>query len=100
MTENYYKYNSDNENIDLNKDEVYDYVLDRENLKELDNLGPKNQTDFSQAWSDEHFGNLKYNSLMKNLCLVIFIIIVMYLLYSHFCNESSVKPGIYSARLY
>lgn len=100
MTEDYYRYNSDDANIDLNNDEVYDYVLDRENLKDLDNTGPKNTTEFSQAWSDEHFGNLKKSPLLKNVCLIVFIIIVMYLLYSYFCTESTVNPGIYTARLY
>jgi hypothetical protein len=99
MAENYYRYNSDDSSIDLNNDEVYDYVLDRENLKELDNVGPKNQRDLSQAWSDEHYKNLKNHNFLKNCCLVVLILIVLYLLYSYFCSEKKVKNGLYNAML-
>lgn len=99
MTQNYYRYNSDDSSIDFNNDEIYDYVLDRENLKELDNIGPKNQKDFSQAWSDEHFGNLKNRSLGENLFLIIFVLFISYLLYSNFCTETTVNSKMYKAML-
>lgn len=86
MSEEYYRYNSDNTNIDLTNDEVYDYVLDREKLKELDYSQPKNVKDFSRAWSDEHFGNLEY-SFTKNILLIILIIVVMYVVYNYVCDK-------------
>lgn len=76
MTEKY------DTNIDLNNDEIYDYVLEREH-----NIGLKNQNNFSQAWTDEHFNNRKNRNFIKNCILVVIIIIILYFLYSYSCEE-------------
>jgi hypothetical protein len=102
MSEYYYRYNSDDAQVDLDNDEIYDYVLEREKLKELDNVGPKCMRDFGGEFKEEHFGNLKgkNRSLLKNLFIVIMVLIALYLLYSLCCGEKKVDlpPGNYVAR--
>ncbi len=103
MSEYYYRYNSDDAAIDLENDEIYDYVLEREKLKELDNVGPKCVRDFGGEFQEEHFGNLtgKNKIMVKNLFLVLLVVVALYLLYSLLsCDEKNVdfKPGYYMAR--
>jgi hypothetical protein len=102
MSEYYYRYNTDDATIDLENDEIYDYCLEREKLKELDNIGPKCMRDFGGEFKEEHFGNLKGSrSLASNLLVLLVVIIVLYLAYSLMCenNSASVYPaGKYVAK--
>lgn len=99
MSEQYYRYNTDDAPIDMDNDEVYDYVLEREALKELDNVGPKCVRDNETS---EHFGNLKGGgkNLMKNILIVFLVIVLLYLSYSFLCDngEKNLKPGKYEVR--
>jgi hypothetical protein len=106
MSEYYYRYNSNDATIDfdLENDEIYDYVLERENLKELDNVGPKCIRDFGGEHK-EHFGNMRNlkgnnKSLLKNLFLIILVLIALYILYGLLsCNpKNELQPGKYIAR--
>lgn len=90
MSEEYYRYNSDNVNIDLTSDEVYDYVLDREKMKELDYSRPRNIKDFSSAGSNEHFGNLGC-PFSNNILLIILIVIVLYFVYNYVCEKKPIN---------
>jgi len=92
MSEKYYRYNSDNAVIDLENDEIYDYVLERENLKELNNSDPQSLNDFSDMHIEntEHFGNLtnKTKLMIRKVALAIIIIVIIYFLYIG-CIESN-----------
>lgn len=102
MSEHYYRYKADNTPVDLDDDEIYDYVLEREALKDLDNVGPRCMNTLGE--NNEHFGNLKGDktNLLKNIVLAIVIIIVMYLIHCFLCGEKNevpnLKPGNYSVR--
>lgn len=103
MSEYYYRYNADDAPIDLDNDEIYDYVLEREALKDLDNVGPRCMRTMGRMEDgEEHFGNLKgkNKSLVKNLIMIMVVMIVLYLLYSWMCEDSDVqlKPGNYVVR--
>jgi hypothetical protein len=102
MAEHYYRYKSDDAPINLDDDEIYDYVLEREALKDLDNMPPRCMATFGK--DHEHFGNLKggYTALLKNMTLAVVVIIVLYLVYSLLCEKNgsvSLKPGNYIVRL-
>ncbi len=102
MSEYYYKYNSNDAPVDLDNDEIYDYVLEREKLKELDNVGPKCVKDFGGEFKNEHFGNLKgkNKSLLKNVFIILLVLGALYLLYN-LCYEKKtvdLPPGKYVAK--
>jgi hypothetical protein len=92
MSERYYRYNSDDAIIDIENDEIYDWVLEREKLKELDNVGPSCMKKFGDEFNEEHFGNISQddNNSMRYIFMIIFIIIILYLLYS-FCQKDEFK---------
>jgi hypothetical protein len=100
MSQQYYRYNTDDAPIDIDNDEIYDYVLEREALKELDNVGPKCVRDIE---GHEHFGNLKggsTNDLMRNVFIVLLVVVMLYLMYCFLCDnkENEIKPGNYQVR--
>ena len=101
MSELNYRYNSDDAPIDIDNDEIYDYVLEREALKELDNESPRCIKTYGKQM--EHFGNLKggNKNLMRNLLIVLIVMVVLYLTYCFLCEDKNVdlKPGRYVARL-
>ncbi len=88
MSERYYRYNLDDAPIDIEKDELYDYVLEREKLHDLDNTGPRCMTDFKDMdeilEKEEHFGNLNYESwtTTQKILLAIAFTVILYLIYS------------------
>jgi hypothetical protein len=97
MSEYNYRYNSDDVTIDLNNDEIYDYVLEREQLKELDNIGPKCMNNFENPLS-EHFGNMqkRKKSLATKLFILLIVVITLYLLYSLCLKKNNgLNPGTY-----
>lgn len=106
MSEHYYRYNADDAPIDydLNNDEIYDYVLEREALKELDNVPPRCIKNLGIP-TQEHFGNLKLKGgnmdLMQNVFIVLLVLVILYLLYCFLCEDkkSGLNPGSYIARL-
>lgn len=83
MSERYYRYNSDDAIIDIENDEIYDWVLEREQMKELDNVGPRCIRDFGGEFREEHFGNLNQGGggLVQNLVIILVVLMVLYLLY-------------------
>lgn len=101
MSQQYYRYNTDDAPIDIDNDEIYDYVLEREALKELDNVGPKCIKTFGQPV--EHFGNLKGGTkkLMENIFIVLLVLFMLYLIYCVLCDDKQpdLKPGKYVASL-
>jgi hypothetical protein len=101
MSHHYYRYNVDDAPIDLQNDEIYDYVLEREALKDLDLVGPRCYREMSGA--AEHFGNMKgkRGKMMKHVLLVIVVLVVLCLLYC-LCNDNigyNLSPKNYIARL-
>ncbi len=104
MSEYYYRYNADDAPINLDDDEIYDYVLEREALKDLDNVGPRCMKTMGKLEDgSEHFGNLKKGkkSLFQNLLIVFGVMVILYFLYVWMCadNNAEIKPGNYVARL-
>jgi hypothetical protein len=104
MTEHYYRYNTDDATIDFENDEVYDYCLEREKLKELDNVGPKCMRDFGGEYK-EHFeaGDLKkslFSNSTINIIAIIIALILLYLIYTSFCpiEQNNIPSGNYIAR--
>lgn len=92
MSETYYRYNSDDAVIDLENDEIYDYVLEREELKKLDLVGPKCIRNFGGEYQEEHFGNLHgmNNSFAKNLFVIILVLLLIYFGYT-WCKSDDLK---------
>ena len=105
MSEHYYRYNADDApiNFDLNNDEIYDYVLEREALKEIYNVSPRCIKNLGKP--SEHFGNLNKRGggmdLMQNILVIILVIVMLYLIYIFLCEDtkSEINPGRYIARL-
>jgi len=102
MSEQYfnYRYTPDESDIDIYNDSFYDYVLEREELKELDNVGPQCMRRFGGEYK-EHFGNMNRNTLLKNIMLVIAIVVIICVVYSLCGNKSGLNypPGDYVANL-
>lgn len=112
MSEKYYRYNSDDAPINLLDDQVYQYVLEREQLKELDLVGSKCSRTMEKKPSAipplitiaqrEPFGNLNSgnSSLLKNLLVIILVIVVLYFIYS-LCEDkkNNSQTSIFSQKL-
>ncbi len=94
----YYHYDTQDD-FDFNNDEMYDYVLERESLKQLDNVDSR----CALSGGEEHFGNLKKSqkSTIFNLFISLIIIIIIYFTYIWLCdsNKMLLPAGNYIAKL-
>ena len=93
MAETYYKYAPDGTEIDIDNDELYDYVLEREAYRKLANTGPKsmkNPKDMKEiVQTAEHFTTTGSKSWIKNVVIIAIILIALYLIYTLFSNGNN-----------
>lgn len=81
MAERNYRYKSDCEGVNLDDDNVYDYVLERDQFSQISHRDPRCMDDaFDVKAYDmkEHFGNLGSGISIWH---VIFIALVIYIIY-------------------
>jgi len=88
MSEDYYSYD-ENENVDLTKNEIYDFVVEREKLKEIEGSGYKSVNSSSEGWKIEGFENLSSFLSMKNIIIIVIIIVLIYFLYTKFSKSKN-----------
>ena len=84
MSEQYYRYQSDDAKVDLMDGQLYEYVLtqDRNDFYKLANTGPRCMQDFSDMQEVEHFANLNGSKKwVKHMLLLVVLVVVLYLLY-------------------
>lgn len=62
---------------DFNDDFTYEFVMERENLKQLDNSSPKSLREFSSA-GVEHFCGCKHKHIQKLFLLLVVLLAIYY----------------------
>jgi len=81
MADRNYRYKSDCEGVNLENDDLYDYVLERDNYQNLSHQDPrcmKHAFDVKEYDMKEHFGNLDGISFWHIILILIAIYIVYY----------------------
>ena len=94
MADKYYRYKSDCDGINLDDDDLYDHVLERERYHQLSHQNPrcmKHAFDVKEYDMKEHFGNLSTTKsiLYGALILIVVFIIVYYLFFRNSTGYSS-----------
>lgn len=105
MTEKYNMYNSPY--VDLDKDSAYDFVLEREQLKELDNTGQKCINDVLKEKKEkkeenfyEYFTNkCKNNTVAENGMILLILLLALYVIFYLIYNNKPKLNGNYTVRL-
>src|SRR5438477_639454 len=92
MTETYYQYQPDEVLLDIEQDDLYDHVLERQHYRKMASTGPKsmkNFVDMEEVESmKEHF-TTNESGWMKHLLIIVVVLIVLYFLYSSVCGGES-----------
>jgi hypothetical protein len=91
MAETHYRYSSDCTEPDIEHDELYDYVLEREDYRKLASTGPKCMKNFKDMKEvdemNEHFTPTESKSWIKNIIIIAIILIALYYIYTLFCKK-------------
>ena len=97
MAETYYQYAPDGTEVDLDDDQIYNYVLEREAYRKLASTGPKCMKNFKDMKEvdqmkpdamNEHF-TTGSKSWIKNIIIIALILIALYFIYTSFCNSNN-----------
>lgn len=97
MAETYYQYSPDGTEVDIENDELYDYVLEREAYRKLASTGPKCMKNFKDMKEvdqmkpdgmNEHFTMTGSKGWIKNIIIIALILIALYFIYTFFCNSN------------
>ena len=97
MAETHYQYSPDGTEVDIENDELYDYVLEREAYRKLASTGPRCMKNFKDMKEvdqmkpdgmNEHFTTIGSKGWIKNIIIIALILIALYFIYTSFCNNN------------
>ena len=103
MPETYYKYApggtelTELTEVDIENDELYDYVLEREAYRKLASTGPKCMKNFKDMKEvdqmSEHFTTNESNKWIKKIVIIVLILIALYFIYTFLSNKDTTSTA-------
>lgn len=88
-----------NENeLNLDDDNMYELVYEREKMNNFRNTPPKSITNFSGIGT-EHFSNTKKTKNLNKILIIVLLLLIVYFGYNYMCEntQNNIPDGVYLA---